>query len=498
MQNENQPNLGFTLKFGKNNNGKTDTSLEFGITNSNPNAPYNPNNLELYDSKNKLHQNSNSNTIVCYVNCDGFMNSNKTFSAQVTMNSNPILSNMESTPNNNMEQSFTYQDSNIVAKEIINNDNTSTLVIESKTNLLEYQGNTTDTLMAGLSAMFASMAELAKQLDSYVKDNVRKFGAKGQIAYWIFQAQGASVSLAYNYGNNGNDLLKAGVSVGIEFVAGWVAGAIAATLIPTSAPVLVFVGVSALAALGIGLFLNTRAGKSLVNSLADDIIKPLIDSLQSKLQSFFSLFDSNPSNYELVSNPSLESNDYKSLIELLLDSNSTAKDIDSLLHSFPHYLKKESKQEVYTPLSPQGISFPYSSITYLTSIKALKDTLKEYLPKAKKIVLYTPNPFVSLYTSSPSYVFNSNLSFFNPHLQYLLTSKDTQQWLYDTLFNLARDNREIIVYEWGGSIEKLDSKESQANKKDLDSKDTNQSTNTQKQTNLKDLDSNFDSALRVA
>lgn len=191
MQNENQPNLGFTLKFGKNNNGKTDTSLEFGITNSNPNAPYNPNNLELYDSKNKLHQNSNSNTIVCYVNCDGFMNSNKTFSAQVTMNSNPILSNMESTPNNNMEQSFTYQDSNIVAKEIINNDNTSTLVIESKTNLLEYQGNTTDTLMAGLSAMFASMAELAKQLDSYVKDNVRKFGAKGQIAYWIFQAQGA-------------------------------------------------------------------------------------------------------------------------------------------------------------------------------------------------------------------------------------------------------------------------------------------------------------------
>ncbi|OCR03195.1 hypothetical protein [Helicobacter pullorum] len=161
-------------------------------------------------------------------------------------------------------------------------------------------------------------------------------------------------------------------------------------------------------------------------------------------------------------------------------------------------------QQSYTPLSPQGISFPYSSIIYLTTIKALKDTLKEYLPKAKKIVLYTPNPFVSLYTSSPFYVFNSNLSFFNPHLQYLLTSKDTQQWLYDTLFSLARDNREIIVYEWGGSVEDLqekgglDSKESQANKKDLDSKDTNQSTNIQKQTSVKDLDSNFDSALRVA
>ena len=90
-------------------------------------------------------------------------------------------------------------------------------------------------------------------------------------------------------------------------------------------------------------------------------------------------------------------------------------------------------------------------------------------------------------------------------MQYLLTSKDTQQWLYDTLFNLARDNREIIVYEWGGSIEynedlkekeELDFKESQANKKDLDSKDTNQLINSQQQT--KELDSNFDYTLKVA
>ncbi|HEH5040842.1 TPA: hypothetical protein SHD70_001888, partial [Campylobacter coli] len=61
-----------------------------------------------------------------------------------------------------------------------------------------------------------------------------------------------------------------------------------------------------------------------------------MNSLKSKLRDFFSLFDSNPNKYELVSNPSLESSDYKSLIELLLDSNSTAKDIDSLLHSFPN------------------------------------------------------------------------------------------------------------------------------------------------------------------
>ena len=151
-------------------------------------------------------------------------------------------------------------------------------------------------------------------------------------------------------------------------------------------------------------------------------------------------------------------------------AESTTNEAYSLYQTTKDFFTDSNPQQSYTPLSPQGISFPYSSIIYLTTIKALKDTLKEYLPKAKKIVLYTPNPFVSLYTSSPSYVFNSNLSFFNPHLQYLLTSKDTQQWLYDTLFNLARDNREIIVYEWGGSIE------------ELDSKDTNQSTNIQKQT----------------
>ena len=177
-------------------------------------------------------------------------------------------------------------------------------------------------------------------------------------------------------------------------------------------------------------------------------------------------------------------------------AESTTNKAYSLYQTAKDFFTDSNPQQSYTPLSPQGISFPYSSIIYLTTIKALKDTLKEYLPKAKKIVLYTPNPFVSLYTSSPFYIFNSNLSFFNPHLQYLLTSKDTQQWLYDTLFSLARDNREIIVYEWGGSIEdlqekeELDFKESQANKKDLDSKDTNQSTNIQKQTKQLGKESN--------
>ena len=155
-------------------------------------------------------------------------------------------------------------------------------------------------------------------------------------------------------------------------------------------------------------------------------------------------------NENFIKNISQEN--YNDLIHLLCQEKTNAKDIHQYLED-SKCIMCNIPQQSYTPLSPQGISFPYSSIIYLTTIKALKDTLKEYLPKAKKIVLYTPNPFVSLYTSSPFYVFNSNLSFFNPHLQYLLTSKDTQQWLYDILFSLARDNREIIVYEWGGSIE---------------------------------------------
>ena len=440
---ENKPNTaGITI--GLPNSSNKGFDIKAGVI-DNANT-YNPNNnLKLYDSKDKYNRIPSASVIMCNIDCQELLKNATTLNIQDNTKSNTNIESQRDTESTN--QPFTYQDSNITAKEIINNDNTTSLIIETKTSLLEYQGNTTDTLMAGISAMFASMATLAEKygVNKSLKE-VEKgiLGTKGRIlSSVLFQTQGASVSLAYNYGNNGNDLLKAGVSVGIELGV----GALATTLIPASAPVLVFVGVSALAAVGIGYLLNTQAGKWAVNAITENLVKPLIESIESlinsiksKLQSFFSLFDTNPSNYELVSNPSLESSDYKSLIELLLDSNSTAKDIDSLLHSFPNYLKKESKQEVYSPTSPQGISFPYSSIIYLTTIKALKDTLKEYLPKAKKIILYTPNPFVSLYTSSPFYIFNSNLSFFNPHLQYLLTSKDTQQWLYDTLFSLARDN----------------------------------------------------------
>ena len=271
---------------------------------------------------------------------------------------------------------------------------------------------------------------------------------------------------------------KVGISLLTRIATGAAAGAAAGSAAPIVGTIIGAVA-GALIAGVVNDIIFAEENKALAEAKAEN---ERIAKLQSQYQDKINQIAS-----YLTNNHYIELRELTELEAEMLCKNLSNLDMDSksgidLMLSFPNYLKKESKQEVYSPTSPQGISFPYSSIIYLTTIKALKDTLKEYLPKAKKIVLYTPNPFVSLYTSSPFYIFNSNLSFFNPHLQYLLTSKDTQQWLYDTLFNLARDNREIIAYEWGGSIEELDFKESQANKKDLDSKDTNQSTNIQKQT----------------
>ncbi|QOQ95419.1 hypothetical protein HW245_07090 [Helicobacter cinaedi] len=170
------------------------------------------NNIKLYDSKDTYNRIPFAEVIMCNIDCQEFLQNTsipiKQDDFNITTQENTKSPISITTSQSNSIQPFTYEDSNITAKEIINKDNTSTLVIESNTNLLEYQGNTTDTLMSGISGVFASMATLAKQLDSHIKNNVRKFGVKGRIAYWIFQAEGASVSLAYNYGNNGKDLLK--------------------------------------------------------------------------------------------------------------------------------------------------------------------------------------------------------------------------------------------------------------------------------------------------
>ncbi|TLD87414.1 hypothetical protein LS66_007755 [Helicobacter sp. MIT 03-1614] len=147
------------------------------------------NNIKLYDSK----DNTKRVTIACIVDCPFDMankeqqneNNILNFSKQTAETTKDSINITESNTNiesqrdtESTNQPFTYEDSNITAKEIINKDNTSTLVIESNTNLLEYQGNTADTLMSGLSGVFASMAELAEK---YGVDKSLKESTKGRI-----------------------------------------------------------------------------------------------------------------------------------------------------------------------------------------------------------------------------------------------------------------------------------------------------------------------------
>lgn len=201
--NPNQPNTA-GIKIGLPNSSSKGFDVKAGIIDSNPNAPYNPNNnIKLYDSK----DNTKRVAIACIVDCPFDMsdkeqqNENEILnfgkqtaeSTKDSINITESNTNIESTNQNNPAQPFTYEDSNITAKEIINKDNTSTLVIESNTNLLEYQGNTADTLMSGLSGVFASMATLAEKygVDKSLKESTKGLGTKGRILASVFQAQGA-------------------------------------------------------------------------------------------------------------------------------------------------------------------------------------------------------------------------------------------------------------------------------------------------------------------
>ena len=146
----NQPNTA-GIKIGLPNSSNKGFDVKAGMIDSNPNAPYNPNNnIKLYDSK----DNTKRVAIACIVDCPfEIINNQDSIMFEINNTKSPISI---TTSQSNSIQPFTYQDSNITAKEIINKDNTSTLVIESNTNLLEYQGNTADTLMSGVSGMFGT------------------------------------------------------------------------------------------------------------------------------------------------------------------------------------------------------------------------------------------------------------------------------------------------------------------------------------------------------
>ena len=296
---------------------------------------------------------------------------------------------------------YHYRDSNYSTTAQITNENSFEIItqydnfhdtLETIRNYSQYKGNVADTLMAGISGIFGA---IDNGLEKLIKNTQNK---KLKIAKFIFKAEGISVSATYGYGNNGNDMLKAGVSIGIELFGSYAIGLVLDGAIVSLglASMPAFIVVGGISALTAGILMNTQAGKWAVNTITENLVKPLIESieslinsLQSKLQSFFSLFDSNPSKYELVSNPTLESNDYKSLIELLLHKDSNALDIDTLLHTFPNYLAYPTHATTNSTNSSLALSTPKEALPI--HIKAQCFNHKNEPLANKEIYVYSPN-----------------------------------------------------------------------------------------------------------
>lgn len=115
----NSSNKGFDIKAGVIDNAST----------------YNPNNnLKLYDSKDKYNRIPSASVIMCNIDCQELLKNatipnTQDASTQDNTESNTNIESQRDTESTN--QPFTYQDSNITAKEIINDDNTASLIIES-------------------------------------------------------------------------------------------------------------------------------------------------------------------------------------------------------------------------------------------------------------------------------------------------------------------------------------------------------------------------------
>lgn len=283
----------------------------------------------------------------------------------------------------------------------------------------QYKGNFADTLMSGISGVFGAMEEGAKQVAKLAIE--QGFSKKIKALKYVFKVEGISVSATYNYGNNDGDIVKTGAGLVIEMLlASGISLILASTLGLTSAPALIVIGgISALIA---GILMNTQTGKDFINFLADDVLKPLIDSLESKLQSFFSMFDSNPLEYELVPNPTLSSKDYQSLIELLLNKNSNALDIDTLLHTFPNYLAypTHSYSTKDSTNSSLALSTPKDALPI--HIKAQCFNHKKEVLSNREIYVYSPN-FYSFVDRAKSDE-NGFIEFHNAYVSSKMTNSD--------------------------------------------------------------------------
>ena len=318
---------------------------------------------------------------------------------------------------------YHYQDIDSTTTAQITQDNTIEITtqydnfhdtLHTIKNATQYRGNLADTLMAGVSGVFGA---IDKGLEKLIKNTGDK---RLKIAKYIFKAEGISVSATYGYGSNDRDIIKTAVSVGLELAGGYFIGlALEGAIVSLGlASMPAFIVAGAISALIAGILMNTQVGKWAVNE-ATQFIREVIDSIQSKLHSFFSLFDSNPSKYELVSNPSLESSDYKSLIELLLDSKSNALDIDSLLHTFPNYLAYLTHTTTDTTNS---LSLSHSPDSIPMCINALCLNHKNEPLANREIYVYSPN-FASFVDKAKSDE-NGHITFNNACVSSKMTNSD--------------------------------------------------------------------------
>ena len=368
------------LKLGLPNSTNNGIDIKAGILDSNSNCSQNYNH-KIYDYSDKNKGIATVQSLKFCIDCSILESCFLTSVNAIRNETNEIF--FDNATKNINANPFSYQDSAIKAQETINDDGTSTLTIESKQDIFAYQGNTADSLMSGISGIFSS-------IDKGLEKAMEMFGGNGlRFAKLVFKAEDFFVSFAYNYNTNEKDIVKALVSIGAVSIAGSViAKSIIVTFGVVTAPKLIAIG--AISAILAGILLNTNAGKSVVDWVTDNM-RFFINFTECKLQEFFTKFDSNPSAYELVENPTLTEQDYQSLIELLLHKDSNANDIDALLRTFPNYLVNPANQNNKNDSIKSNIATSNASNAICMNIKAQCFNHKNEILANKEIYVYSPN-----------------------------------------------------------------------------------------------------------
>ncbi|MGX3046064.1 hypothetical protein [Helicobacter sp. T3_23-1056] len=157
------------LTFGLPNDTNNGIDIKAGIIDSNPNSSQN-HNRKIYDYNDKNKGIATLQNINFCIDCSSL----ESYFATST-NSIPNETNEKSIDNNtnNINANlFSYQDLAIKAQETINDDDTSTLTIESKQDIFAYQSRTADLLMSGISGIFGG-------IDKGLEKAMNMFGSNG-------------------------------------------------------------------------------------------------------------------------------------------------------------------------------------------------------------------------------------------------------------------------------------------------------------------------------